>query len=111
MEASTQCYSQVIGESPEKTSDGVSDPEDGVDQHWLVVLLTHPVVLKKDGMRKRLKMIVVPGAHLAGDGVEDIAVVKVPPLVAQLVRTSFHQADHIVPENYQLRAKSNNKGT
>ena len=49
-------YSQVIGESPEKTSDGVADPEDGVDQHWLVVFLTHPVVLKKDGMTKRLKM-------------------------------------------------------
>ena len=52
-------YSQVIGESPEKASDGVSDPEDGVDQHRLVVLLTHPVVLRKGWMTKRLKMIVV----------------------------------------------------
>ena len=50
-------------------------------------------------------------AYLAGDGVEDIAVVKVPALVAQLVRTSFHQADHIVPENYQLRAKLKKKDT
>ena len=103
-------YSQVVGESPEKTSDGVSDPEDGVDQHWLVVLLTHPVVLKKDGMTKRLKMIVVP--HLAGDGVEDIAMVKVPALVAQLVGTALHQADHVVPDNHQLRASEpNKKGT
>ena len=105
-------YSQVIGESPEKASDGVSDPEDGVDQHWLVVLLTHPVVLKKDGMTEKLKMIVVPGAHLAGDGVEDIAIVKVPALVAQLVGTALHQADHVVPDNHQLRASEpNKKGT
>ena len=83
-----------------------------MDQHRLVVLLTHPVVLKKDGMTKRLKMIVVPGAHLAGDGVEDIAMVKVPALVAQLVGTALHQADHVVPDNHQLRASEpNKKGT
>ena len=54
-------YSQVIGESPEKTSDCVADPEDGVDQHWFVVFLTHPVVLKKKGMTK---MIVFPVAFM-----------------------------------------------
>ena len=37
--------SQVIGEAPEKTTDGVANPEDGVQQHWLVVFLAHPVVL------------------------------------------------------------------
>lgn len=74
---------EVIGEPPEKTSDCVTDPEDGVDQHWLVVFLTHPIVL-------------------AGDGVEDIAVVKVPALVAQLVGTSLHQADHVVPDGCEL---------
>ena len=57
-------------------------------------------------MTEKLKMIVVPGAHLAGDGVEDIAIVKVPALVAQLVGTALHQADHVVPDNHQLRAQS-----
>ena len=37
--------------------------------------------------------------HLTGDGVEDIAMVKIPTLVAQLVWTSLHQAYHVVPEN------------
>ena len=46
--------SQVIGEAPEKTTDGVADPEDGVDQHWLVVLVTHPVVLRT-GQKGRTK--------------------------------------------------------
>ena len=80
-----------------------------MDQHWLVVFLTHPVVLKKGGMTKRFKIQLL--AHLAGDRVEDVAVVKVPALVAQLVGTPLHQADHVVPDNYQLRAEPNKKGT
>ena len=93
-------YSQVIGEAPEKTANGVANPEDGVDQHGLVVFLTHPVVLKKDGVTKMLKIVVSQfEVHLTGDGVEDIAMVKIPTLVAQLVRTSLHQAYHVVPEN------------
>ena len=51
-------------------------------------------------------------AHLAGDGVEDVAMVKVPALVAQLVGASLHQADHVVPDNHQLRASEpDKKGT
>ena len=38
----------VIGESPDEAANNVSDPEDGVDQHWLVIFLTNPVVLRID---------------------------------------------------------------
>ena len=70
-----------------------------MDQHWLVVILTHPVVLTKDTMKDRLKILSSVVSYLTGDGVEDIAMVKVPTLVAQLVRTSLDQAYHVVPEN------------
>ena len=36
--------------------------------------------------------------NLTGDCVEDVAMVVVPALVTQLVRTPFHQAYHIVPD-------------
>ena len=49
------------------------------------------------------------GYYLTGDGVEDIAMVKIPALVAQLVRTSLHQAYHVVPENNQLRKGQNKR--
>ena len=37
---------QVIGEAPEEAPNSVTNPEHSVDQHWLVVLLTHPVILE-----------------------------------------------------------------
>ena len=37
---------QVIGEAPEEAPNSVTNPEHGVYQHWLVVLLTHPVILE-----------------------------------------------------------------
>ena len=37
---------QVIGEAPEEAPNSVTNPEHCVDQHWLVVLLTHPVILE-----------------------------------------------------------------
>ena len=92
-------YSQVIGEAPEKTTDGVANPEDGVDQHRFVVFLTHPVVLNKDIDEREVKELFYSGYYLTGDGVEDVAMVKIPALIAQLVRTSLHKADHVVPEN------------
>ena len=69
-----------------------------MDQHWLVVFLTHPVVLNKDIDEREFKELFYSGYYLTGDGVEDIAMVKIPALVAQLVRTSLHQAYHVVPE-------------
>ena len=36
----------VGGETPEEAAEDVSDPEEGVDQHRLVVLVAHPVVLR-----------------------------------------------------------------
>jgi hypothetical protein len=36
----------VIGESPDEAANNVSDPEDSVDQHWLVIFLANPVVLR-----------------------------------------------------------------
>ena len=36
----------VRGEPPEEAAEDVADPEEGVDQHRLVVLLTHPVLLR-----------------------------------------------------------------
>ena len=96
--------SQVIGEAPEKTTDGVADPEDGVDQHGLVVLLANPVVLeRKGGILK--KFFLSSCFYLAGDRVEDVAIVKVPALVANLVRTSLHQAYHVVPEKNFVSCK------
>ena len=92
--------SQVIGEAPEKTTNGVANPEDGVQQHWLVVFLAHPVVLRQGCvMKERLKILSSAVSYLTGDGVEDAAMVIVPALIAQLVRTSLHQAYHVVPEN------------
>ena len=38
----------VCGETPHEAAKDVSNPEEGVDQHRLVVFLTHPVVLKQD---------------------------------------------------------------
>ena len=96
--------SQVIGEAPEKTTYGVADPEDGVDQHGLVVLLTNPVVLEREGGILK-KFFLSSCFYLAGDRVEDVAIVKVPALVANLVRTSLHQAYHVVPEKNFVSCK------
>ena len=35
----------VSGEAPQEASQDVSHPEESVNQHWLVVLVAHPVVL------------------------------------------------------------------
>ena len=35
----------VIGETPDEAADDVANPEDCLDQHWLVVFFAHPVVL------------------------------------------------------------------
>ena len=37
----------VCGEPPEEAAKDVSDPEEGVDQHRLVVLRAHPIVLRQ----------------------------------------------------------------
>ena len=36
----------VGGETPDEAAEDVSNPEEGVDQHRLVVLIAHPVVLQ-----------------------------------------------------------------
>ena len=38
----------VCGEAPQEAAQDISDPEEGVDQHRLVVLVTHPVVLRQE---------------------------------------------------------------
>ena len=58
-----------------------------------------PFVLNKDIDEREVKGLFYCGYYLTGDGVEDIAMVKIPALIAQLVRTSLHQAYHVVPEN------------
>ena len=35
----------VIGETPDEATDDVANPENCLDQHRLVVLFAHPVVL------------------------------------------------------------------
>ena len=68
-----------------------------MDQHWLVVFLTDPIILGgKDGWKK--KVFFFKSTNLTGDRVEDVAMVVVPALVTQLVRTPLHQAYHIVPD-------------
>ena len=90
-------FLQVVGESPEKTANCVANPEDGVDQHGLVVFLTDPIILGgKDGWKK--KVFFFKSTNLTGDRVEDVAMVVVPALVTQLVRTTLHQTYHIVPD-------------
>ena len=87
-------FLQVVGESPEKTANCVANPEDGVDQHGLVVFLTDPIIL---GWLIE-KSLLFKSTNLTGDCVEDVAMVVVPALVTQLVRTPLHQAYHIVPD-------------
>ena len=52
-------------------------------------------------MVKRRKVFFFKSTNLTGDRVEDVAMVVVPALVTQLVRTPLHQAYHIVPD-YKL---------
>ena len=40
-----ECVLLVCGETPEEAAQDVAHPEEGVDQHGLVVLRAHPIVL------------------------------------------------------------------
>ena len=56
-------------------------------------------------MVERKKVFFFKSTNLTGDCVEDVAMVVVPSLVAQLVRAPLHQAYHIVPD-YKLSKTS-----
>jgi len=40
----------VIGEPPDETSNHVSNPEDGLNQHGFVVIITYPIIITGDGV-------------------------------------------------------------
>ena len=42
-----ECGLLVIGETPGDAPDDVADPENVFDNHWLVVVIANPIVLKK----------------------------------------------------------------
>ena len=42
-----ECVLLVCGETPEEAAQDVAHPEEGVDQHGLVVLRAHPIVLRQ----------------------------------------------------------------
>ena len=42
-----ECGLLVIGETPGDAPDDVADPENVLDNHWLVVVIANPIVLKK----------------------------------------------------------------
>jgi hypothetical protein len=77
----------VIGEAPDEAANYVSDPEDGVNQHWLVIFLAHPVVLR---IKNEEQLLRKRSTHLAGNGAEHTAVVVGPSIFAGFVGAILH---------------------